>query len=165
MTGRIQTKADLLAAKERTYDEFVAAVAAIGDTRTGNESRPVGEDWGPRDMVAHVAYWDASLAKALLAWLLEGTPFPGFDSYDEINAFSITLRRAHPLKRVLAELEAAHCDVMAIVQEFFTDETLERSILVAYPSRVEQEPISDLLTAYVEHYVEHAAQIRAWRAA
>ena len=95
MGGAIRIKAELLAAKERSYEEFVALVAVIGDSQTGNE----------------------------------------------------------------VEL------VMAIVQEFFTDETLERSIPIAYPSRVEQEPIGNLMTAYVEHYVEHAAQIRAWRAA
>ena len=163
MGAIISNKTELLAEKERAYDEFVATIANLDDAQFALE--PKDEDWTPKDAVAHVAYWESSLAKALLAFLLEETPLPGFVSYDKINAFSTTLRRTSSLTEVLGELETAYSDVTAIVEEFVTDATLERTVAVAYASRVEHKPISEVLTSYIKHFSEHAAQVRSWRAA
>ena len=155
-----RTKAELLTAKERNYEAFLKAVAGIRNAQVDSEPEPVSEDWTLKDVVAHVAYWETSLAKALLTLLLEDAPFPYFDSYDRINAFSTVLRRKHSLTEVLAELKTAHSDVTAIIEELVTDAMLDQRVPIAYPSRVEHRALSKVFTSYIEHYVEHAAQIR-----
>ncbi|MCZ6530286.1 MAG: DinB family protein [Chloroflexi bacterium] len=156
-----RSKAEWLRAKERAYSEFQAVVEEIGDAGTAKIKETATGEWGLEDVVAHVAFWEDFLSKMLIAWLVEGTPFPGFESYDEINAYSTALRRSGQLSNILQELERAHRDVMTIVKDLTTDETLHREVPVAYASRVDQRPLGEVLSTYIEHYAEHAEQLRS----
>lgn len=161
----MRSKAEVLEEKKRTYDEFLASLDGIDKAQFDGGREPADEDWNPRDVAAHVAYWESWLAKALLALLIEATPFPGFRSYDRINNFSTSLRSTSSLLEVLDELEIAYSDVTAVVEEFISDAELDRTVEVAYPSRVEHKPISEILTSYIEHFSDHSEQVRAWRSA
>jgi hypothetical protein len=97
----------------------------------------------------------------LIAWLVEGRPFPGFKPYDEINQYSTVLRRSEQLSKILEELGTAHRDVLTIVNDLTTDETLHCDVPVAYASRVDQRPLGEVLSSYIEHYAEHAEQLRS----
>ena len=155
----MKSKAELLAEKERAYNEFLATIADLDDAKFVLE--PNGEDWTPKDVVAHVAFWEDFLSKMLLAWVIEAVPLPGFDSYDEINTYATALHRPVPLSKILEDLETAHRDVLRIVTELVSDETLSHDVPVAYESRTGHRPLSELLTDYIEHYSEHATQLRA----
>jgi len=156
-----RSKSELLRAKERTYAEFQAGVEEIGDAGIVKITETATGEWSPKDVVAHSAFWEDYLSKMLIAWLVEGTPFPGFDSYDEINAYSTALRRSGQLSKILEELDRAHRDVLRILTELVSDETLAQDVPVAYESRTGQRPLSELLTDYIEHYSEHASQLRS----
>ena len=152
------SKAELLAEKARAYDEFVATIADLDDAQFALE--PKGEEWTPKDVVAHVAFWEDFLSKMLLAWLIEAVPLPGFDSYDEINTYAVALSRPVEFSKILEDLETAHRDVLRIVTELVSDETLANDVPVAYETRTGHRPLSELLTDYIEHYSEHATQLR-----
>lgn len=157
MGSIIRSKTELLAEKKRAYEEFLAAI----DVEASDlDIQPAGEDWSPKDVVAHVAYWEDYFSKSLLAWLIAGTPFPGFESYDEINAHSTALTRSEQLSGILYELETAHRAILTIVEELTSDETLHHEVPVAYASRVGHRPLGEMLLSYVEHYTEHAGQLR-----
>jgi len=154
----MKSKAELLAEKGRAYKEFVATIADLDDAQIALE--PTGEDWTPKDVVAHVAFWENFLSKMLLAWLIEAVPLPGFDSYDEINSYAVALSRPVEFSKILEDLETAHRDVLRIVTELVSDETLANDVPVAYETRTGHRPLSELLTDYIEHYSEHATQLR-----
>ena len=152
-------KADLMEEKERAYEEFVATIASFDDAQL--EFKPEGKNWTPKDIVVHVAFWESFLSKMLVAWLVEGTPFPGFNAYDGINAYSTMLRSSMDFSKVFQELEIAHLDVLRIVEELISEESLDQEVSVAYPSRTGHRPLAELLTDYIEHFSEHATQLRA----
>ena len=155
----MKSKAELLAEKARVYEEFVATIASFDDARL--ELKPEGEEWTPKDVVAHVAFWEDYLSKMLIAWLIEAVPLPGFDSYSEINTYAAALRRPVEFSKILEDLETAHREVLRIVTELVTDETLADDVPVAYESRTGHRPLSELLTDYIDHYSEHSTQLRA----
>ncbi|MFQ5922490.1 MAG: ClbS/DfsB family four-helix bundle protein [Anaerolineales bacterium] len=155
------SKTELLAEKKRAYEEFLAAIDVVQEAAHDPDIQPAGEDWSPKDVVAHVAYWEDYFSKSLLAWLIEGTPFPGLESYDEINAYSTVLRHSVGFSNVIQELETAYHDVLRIVEELISEESLDREVRVAYLSRTGHKPLAELLTEYIEHYSEHATQLRA----
>ena len=161
MSAIMSSKTELLAAKKRAFEEFMSAIDVVQEAAPDPDLPPTGEDWSPKDVVAHVAYWEDYFSKSLLAWLIEGTPFPGFESYDEINGYSTALHRSMGFSRLIQELETAHHDVLRIVDELISEESLDREVRVAYLSRTGHKPLAELLTEYIEHYSEHATQLRA----
>ena len=161
MSAIISSKSELLEEKKRTFEEFMAVIDVVRKAAPNSDLSPAEADWSSRDVVTHVAYWEDYFSKSLLAWLIEGTPFPGLESYDEINAFSTVLRHSVDFSKVIQELETAYHDVLRIVEELISEETLDREVTVAYLSRTGHKPLGELLTEYIEHYSEHAAQLRA----
>ncbi|MCH7588743.1 MAG: ClbS/DfsB family four-helix bundle protein [Chloroflexi bacterium] len=149
----ISHKAELLAQMERVYSEFLARIAAMDDRQFGTEREAGINDWTPKDVVAHVAFWDELLSKLLLASLVEATPFSGINSYDQINARSTVLRRSEQLSRILEKLGTAQRDVLTSVNDFTSDETLHCDVPVAYASRVDQRPLRECV---------HFSLPRAW---
>lgn len=159
MSAIISSKTELLEEKKRAFEEFMAEIDVV--RKPDPDLPPTGEDWSPKDVVTHVAYWEDYFSKSLLAWLIEGTPFPGLESYDEINAYSAVLRHSMAFSKVIQELETAHQDVLGIVEKLITEESLDQEVRVAYPSRTSHRPLAELLVDYIEHYSEHATQLRA----
>lgn len=96
-------KEALFRAEEEAWTELHELVHAVDLEAAG---RPYSEDWTVKDLLAHIACWQAQAA-ATLCQIREGT-FAGWDEDDDtVNARYLAATRDLALDDVLAQLHAA----------------------------------------------------------
>ena len=146
-------KQEILSDTERAYTELREAVDGIPEARM---SEPWLGTWGTREIAVHISGWHREMVPALERVARGQSPYPdgvSYDDYDAWNARFVDAKRGVKVADVLAELAASHRAFMAAAA------TLPAPQLAAGGAARE-------LVAGVgaQHYREHAAQIRAWRA-
>lgn len=137
-----------LARLHASWNGLLAALEGIPDDRLA-EPGVVGA-WSVGDLMGHIAFWDRfSLERGRDS--LAGRPFRSVP-WDEMNARDIAARAGFPPERNRAEMEAAHAEMLAFVA------AAPRDPATLLPMLKKMGVDTD------EHYDEHAAEIRAWRA-
>jgi len=140
------TKTRVIAALEGAWRDFRRALEPLSASDMGVPD--VCGPWSVKDLLGHVAAWEAHAVKTLLT----GAPEPIAD-VDGFNHAEAQRRADLALRDVLVELESTH-------------RALRSALADAPEGRLEPgSPVRDSLDAdTVFHYLEHTAQIRAWSA-
>lgn len=111
--------------------------------------------WSVRDILAHVTTWEQE-ALAGLAVIRRGERLPRYRAVyggiDAFNALTTERKRELTLAEVLAQLEATHAELLALLNTLSDAET-------ASDTRLYRRLRNDTWA----HYPEHARAIRAWR--
>lgn len=162
----ITTKTDLIAAIERTRGELDDALAGLSPDAMRQPG--VCGEWSIKDVLAHITGWE----QHMLRWYRAGQrgeeiewPVPGFFTDEEvqrINQMMYEQNRDRSLDAVRADFEASYADVRAAVEAMREDEIFSAG---RYAWTGEHPLLAYILANTEGHYTEHAAQIRAWRAA
>jgi hypothetical protein len=146
-------KQALLNEAETAYAELRRAVDGIPDSRM---SEVWLGTWGAREILVHISGWHREMIPALERIGAGRSPYPEGTSYDDFDAWNarfVEARRGVAVADVLAELTASHRDFMVA--------TAALSEAHLAPGGAARPLVTG---AGPEHYREHAAQIRAWRA-
>lgn len=108
-------KDDLLARMERSWSDLRAAADEL--QTQARMDVDLGNDWRVRDVLAHLALWER-----VAAWKLSGSAVPGseglVDDPFDLDSFNEGMRerwRERAVDDVLAELDAAHAALVAVV--------------------------------------------------
>jgi hypothetical protein len=112
--------------------------------------------WSAKDIVAHLIGWQREMTAPLERIARGEKPFPEGASYDDVdgwNARFVAARRSTSAADLLLELDESHQHLMNVASSV-PDDRFQRG-RTAWK-------LVDQTSA--EHYREHAAQIRTWRA-
>lgn len=147
---------DLLQLIERidaNWDAFRQSYEGLSDEEMLEPG--VTGSWSVRDILAHVAVWDA-LVRTVLPGILETGHRPEYDEANEdLGAFNARMteeKRGLSLDQVRQELEQNHQRLMEYLRDVAPDEVAAN------------EAFRERLTADTwDHYPEHSAAIRDWR--
>ncbi len=148
------TKPELIAAIHRDRATLDALVASLSEEQM---LAPVLDDgWSVKDLLAHIAAWEARCASWLEAVARGGTPErPEVQNVDASNARDYAAARQRPLGDVLAASRAAHATMLRAV-EALSEADLADETRFGWPAWQMASSNSD------EHYREHIQQIEAW---
>lgn len=148
------TQDKLVQKLEKAWSAFQDSFAGLSAAQM-TEPGVTGE-WSVKEILAHVTTWEQEALKNLPVILAGGrlsryaVLYGGIDAF---NAQTTEQKRKLSLDEVLAEMEATHRQLVALVQqapeEAVTTET-------RYRRRLRQDTYS--------HYPIHEAAIREWRA-
>ncbi len=145
MTSRAATT--LLAGVAAAWDDWLVSLADLPAARVGEAGASGG--WSVKDLMGHVAAWEA-LTLATCGRLLSGESVERV-AWRRFNADEAAARRVRSGAEVLAEMERTHERFVAFVGALSDGELRTKGVR----SRLRQ--------ASVDHYREHAAQVRSWR--
>jgi hypothetical protein len=143
---------ELLAETEAAYAELREALEGVPEARMTDTWLGT---WGVREILIHVSGWHREMIPALARLARGEAPYPDgtYDDFDAWNARFVDARRGVKVADVLAELAASHRDFVAaaaaLADEHLAPGGRARSLVEGSGG---------------EHYREHAAQIRQWRA-
>jgi len=146
-------KQTVLQDAHRGYTELQRSIAGLDEAQAGQVWLGT---WGVREIVGHTSGW-LQVMKPALARIGRGdTPYPegvSYDDFDGWNARFADARRGMKLADLVAELETSHREFIAAAEalpdEHFVAGATARGVVEGSSS---------------QHYAEHAAQIRQWRA-
>lgn len=121
----------------------------------------VFDDWTVKDVLAHVAAWDALFAERI-EWVAagRGQEVAGVDP-EERNAAFHAERKGWPLERVLADLSRSRAALLAGLAKL-SDEALHRRRRFAWSG---QASARQWLEMQAGHDADHFADLVAWRRA
>ena len=132
---------------ERSWRGLMDALAGIPEERL-TEPGVVG-DWSVKDLLGHVAVWDAHAVAAVRRFLAGEAP--GRVNWEALNEREAAARADRSLAEQRSEMEVAHERVRSLVRDL-------------RPSDLDLPGVRHRLAVDTyEHYDEHAAEIRAWR--
>ncbi len=138
---------------EAAWADFHASYAGLSDDDLLIPG--VTGDWSIRDLIAHVAWWDAEAIAHLPTVLASDTPprysvtYGGIDAF---NALKTKEKAGLSLDEVRAEAEETHQRLLAYLRSV-PPEALKGNAKVTHRLRLDT----------YGHYPIHAADIRRWR--
>jgi uncharacterized protein (TIGR03083 family) len=152
-------KGQLLETIQKEREAFEACFADL----TPEQMTPPGVmgEWSVKDILGHIATWEAWLVTLLYSIERGVTPkLPRSSDVDKINAQSVAEQRDRPLERVLADFQAVHAQLLkrlgAVKERDLTD-----------PMRfswAKGKPLEEFVANNTyEHYAEHRPAIEVWR--
>ena len=153
-------KARILAKVQAERARLDAAMAGLTEEQM---LRPgVQDKWSIKDMIAHIAFWDARLAGRLEAVLHAASP-PAFNypSTDIANAAVYNENLARPLGDIQAEATSHYTRILHALEQLLDADLTD-------PQRfawTKGKPLRWYV--YIDsygHYPEHTQTILAWRA-
>lgn len=145
--------------KEKVLQETSEAYGELREAVSGLDEAQVRAvwlgTWSVREILIHISAWDREMAPAFdrIGRGEPGYPVGTYDDFDAWNARFVDAGTHAGTPEILADLEAAH-----------------RGLVVAAAALGDEHfamgsPARDLLDGTgANHYREHAAQIREWRA-
>ena len=150
-------RSELVARIRSTRAEFEDLLAGLSPdemTRPG-----VAGDWSVKDMLAHIAWYEAEEAEFYGETSVEGSPLWKVPQ-DPRNQVVVEQARPRPLEQVLADFRSAHDRFLKVI-EALSEEDL------ATPGRfpgtsAEWPPWRRIAVHSCDHDREHMAMIRAW---
>ena len=113
------SRADLLAWLAAERSDLLMQLADL-DERTLSQQAVTG-DWTAKDLLAHVAYWDAFFARAVEMALAGLAGEVAEVNLDERNAATHAERQAWPLAAVLDDLAVARAAFLAVFSKAHAD--------------------------------------------
>lgn len=137
----------LLARVAREWDGWLGSIAGLPEERLA-EAGAVGE-WSVSDLMGHIAVWE-EVSMATARRLLAGESVARAD-WRGINADGVAARRRRSEAAQRTAMEETHERFVAFVRGLSSAELRTKGVR------------SRLRHNSVEHYAEHAAQIRTWR--
>lgn len=147
--------------KTELLRQFEDTHAAMLDTlRQLDPERVIYEDtgWRVKDIVAHIATWDAETLRSLHAFRRGGAySIPNFYGTDDFNNFAARARYMEPFEQILSEWEATR-NWMLILLRALTPEELTAEM--TYPSG-KTGLVGDLVQEIPDHEAEHLKPLRA----
>ena len=152
-TEAISNTADLEDAREQLLHSFAGLAEALLD-----EAQVVGE-WSIRQVMSHIAVWDRWGAETLAA-LQRGESLPPPDEV-VMNAAAQTRYAQTPLAEILQDIFAARMPLLRHLAAM-SDEERTRPV---YRMGEHLLAADDLAEGFIDHDLEHASEIRAWRKA
>jgi hypothetical protein len=140
-------RASFLARFDQEWNAFEESYAGLPEAEM---ARPgVAGEWSVRDLIGHVATWDAEGAKAA-ALMVKGRRQPKYS--DSYNDEQVVAKRSLSLRALKKDAKDSHQTVASLIQtipaRYFARETAVRRLLRGETYK---------------HYTEHAASIQAWR--
>jgi len=139
----------LLALEDRAWTELMQAVSLVPADR--REVEGVVPGWSTHDLVWHAAYWAGHTANAIELIRL-GLPEPeeseDEEAFEAENAAVVDAGRAMTWAEAMGHLEKNRVRARMALEAF--DRVVPESAF---------EPFSE---ETIEHYSEHARQVRAW---
>lgn len=139
---------EILADEDQAWADLMGAIEAVPAERRDIEGVVPG--WSAHDTVWHTAYW-AGQAAEVLELAAQGPPYP--EEQDEESFYDSENDRAFAAGRAMRWDE--------ILDYFEASRTRERDAMQRCAER-DLEWLSERLTEEIEHYREHASQIRAF---
>ena len=155
--------------RDEAIQQLRAARKELSDTITGLTEedllRPKAIDkWTLKDLIAHIASWDEEMVRVLQTFTMPGdsqytytiSERSGFATWNEEQT---SARRERTVNQIMGEFEIARRDLIQVV-EGLTDPVLNRLRMTSWG-----KPATgfELISTQVEHYREHAEQIRSHR--
>jgi hypothetical protein len=123
-------------------------------------------EWSIKDILAHIAAWEARLTvwlEAALRGERAARPEPGltWDAMDDLNEQTYLANRERPLTEVQEEARATYARMLQTVRTCMTQ--LSPDAFERVPAGVDDTPLKFQIAANTyEHYDEHLANIQAW---
>ncbi|MBI1258730.1 MAG: ClbS/DfsB family four-helix bundle protein [Chloroflexi bacterium] len=148
------TKAELLRQLDQTHQAMLDLLKTVDPEQVVYEET----GWRVKDLVAHVATWDAETLRSFHA-LRRNTSYtiPNFTDVDDFNAYAATARMDESMERIMSDWEATR-SWMKIIFNAMGDEDF--SAEMTYPSG-RQGNARDLVEEIIDHEREHMEEIRA----
>ena len=114
--------------------------------------------WRVKDILAHVATWDAEVLRSFLAFRRGGAySIPNFEGTDDFNAFAASSRMDEPIEQIRADWEATYSWLKLIFSAMSDDDF---SAEMTHPSG-KRGTARGLAQEIAEHTAEHAEHIRS----
>lgn len=137
------TKDELLVHIETGWRTFRAATERIGELGWGRKT-PYG--WYLKDVLAHVAAWEAEMPKRLADYRGDPDAYrsPTTAEIDEFNADAVARARPVPLDGLFRQLEESHRRLVDAARHLSPDELSSQRVIDLLASRT------------FGHYQEHA---------
>jgi hypothetical protein len=113
------TREEALAALQEDQDRVDTLIGRLSDEQIGRRATLGGGDWSVRDLMGHLASWEARALEVLAAWS-EQRPFQvliGVRGVDELNARNVAAWRRKPSTRVGPDAQAIHARLVAAIAE------------------------------------------------
>ncbi len=147
-------KAELLRRLDETYQQSLATLANADPQQVVYEEY----GWRVKDIVAHVATWDAEALRSLHAYR-RNTEYsiPNFTDTDDFNAYAASARMDEPFEQILADWDAT-IKWLRIQLNAMTPEALADTM--THPSG-QRGTVGGLLQELAEHQAGHLDDIRA----
>ena len=151
------TQVELLAWMAAERDDLLAQLAGL-DERILCE-QPVMGDWTAKDLLAHVAHWDAFFTRSVELALAGRASEVADVNMDEGNAAMHAERQAWPLAAVLDDLAVARAAFLAVFNAAPAD-----ALDIEWQFGWGQATLRRIAKWRGYHDSEHATQIEVWRA-
>lgn len=150
MTDTADTRATIHQVDSAIETQWLAFLASFDglDPSAMEESAVTGE-WSVKQVIGHVAFCDgleAVDARGRAAGIV-----PGDVDWQAENDLHGPRIAALPLDDVVADLHARHAEVLLELRSLATDDARAPGLAAAFRANT------------IDHYDEHAADIRAWR--
>jgi hypothetical protein len=136
----------ILAGYRASWGGWLATLAEVPPERMA-EAGARG-DWSVKDLIGHVALWDARIA-GQIGQILANEPRESFDG-QALNEASAAANAARSLDDLMAEMRRSHEALTAALGGLATDD-LDQLKLCRRAAEVA-----------ATHYKEHGAAVRAW---
>ena len=119
--------------------------------------------WSIKDILAHLTSYELVLVEVLGGFTGATGPTPLLDEYKgpHFNDPQVAARKVHTPQAVVAEYNAAHAEVMALVARIPAETLRQPGTLPWYGAEYALDDF--LVYAYYGHKREHTAQIAAMR--
>ena len=156
---RPQSKDELLATIQHSYEQFEALLASLSEEQMITPG--VNGSWSVKDNLAHLTAWQhyqASRQEGTLTGVEPPDPVPGLKTEDEINEFYYQKHKDQPLAEVLADFRAAYQRILAATQALSWE-----ALNSPFPWYDNKVPIGAYTLGNTSgHYDEHGETIRRW---
>lgn len=157
------TKAELLTKIQKSYTEFEALLAPLSPAQLTTPG--VNGDWSIKDILVHVATWQARAALILEAASRGETPrlTPPVTNEEEMDRFNDEIfltHRTQPLDDVWSSFRASYQQLLAATEVLSEEDLFDAQ---RFPWR-KGEPLWKLVGGDTfEHYPEHISMIEEWQ--
>lgn len=155
MTEVKWTRAEALAAVEDEYRRLLQAVQEY--TKEDFEAPHIEGSRSPKDIIAHVAFWNWEAPSGLQRVLRDEMPYWAHIDLDELNAGVYSERQNWPLDQVMDDFRRSHKALISALAQV-TDEQYTRLTTHKYRNGT-LDGVVWFFFIYYEHYEEHRAQL------
>ena len=155
MTEVKRTQAEALAAVE---DEYRKILQALQDyTKEDFEVPRIEGSRSPKDIIAHLAFWNWEAPSGLQRILRDEMPYWSHIDLDELNEGVYSERQPWPLDKVMDDFHGSHAALISSLTQV-TDEQYSLPTTHKYRNGT-LNGVVWLFFVFYEHYVEHRAQL------
>jgi hypothetical protein len=159
MTEVKQTRAEALAAVEDEYRKILQTVQDY--TKEDFEAPFIQGGRSPKDIFAHLAFWNWEAPSGLERALRDEMPYWAHIDLDELNAGVNAERQTWSLDQVMDDFRRSHAALLAALAQV-NDEQYHRPTTHKYHDGT-LDGVVWLFFIYYEHYEEHRTQLERKR--